>query len=353
MLGEKCAAHDPGGRAHRIAQPLRMRRCGCSPPTNSVEWHPQHVSGGRHAVPPGFRPIAISTCRGCRPSCSPRAPRASCATECPMSRDGPRVRGGSPRPGVQMGIPRRGRLGRRAVSFRARTTGSIRWPRPASTTRASAASAALATRICASRKWRRTASTPRSSSASWASPRGSRITRRRTRCCASTTTGCAIFLASHYPDRQIGLACLPYGDIDAAVKEIHRVAKLGLKGLELSCSWDMEPMWHPVWEPLWKAVNDVQLPLHFHNLPRRPPPQRARTGPRNRRRRARPVHRRRRVPDEPDQHQSPRSSAPASWSAIRNLRVGFWRILASAGSPTPLDRMDFEFEDRFPRPDEG
>ena len=35
---------------------------------------------------------------------------------------------------------------------------------------------------------------------------------------------------SHYPDRQIGLACLPYGDIDAAVKEIHRVAKLGLHG---------------------------------------------------------------------------------------------------------------------------
>ena len=32
---------------------------------------------------------------------------------------------------------------------------------------------------------------------------------------------------SHYPDRQIGLACLPYGDIAAAVKEIHRVAKLG------------------------------------------------------------------------------------------------------------------------------
>src|SRR5438477_3731381 len=38
---------------------------------------------------------------------------------------------------------------------------------------------------------------------------------------------------SHYPDRQIGLACLPYGDIDAAVKEIYRVAKLGLRGLEL------------------------------------------------------------------------------------------------------------------------
>ena len=71
----------------------------------------------------------------------------------------------------------------------------------------------------------------------------------------------------HYPDRQIGLACLPYGDIEAAVEEVYRVAKLGLKGLELSCSWDMEPMWHPMWEPLWKAVNDVQLPLHFHTFP--------------------------------------------------------------------------------------
>src|ERR1700691_1653147 len=80
---------------------------------------------------------------------------------------------------------------------------------------------------------------------------------------------------SFYPDRQIGLACLPYGDIEAAAKEVYRVAKLGLRGLELSCSWDMEPMWHPCWEPLWKAVNDVQLPLHFHTFPSITPKQRA------------------------------------------------------------------------------
>ena len=43
---------------------------------------------------------------------------------------------------------------------------------------------------------------------------------------------------SFYRDRQIGLACLPYGDIEAAAKEVYRVAKLGLRGLELSCSWD-------------------------------------------------------------------------------------------------------------------
>ncbi|OLD97480.1 MAG: hypothetical protein AUG80_11465, partial [Candidatus Rokubacteria bacterium 13_1_20CM_4_68_9] len=73
------------------------------------------------------------------------------------------------------------------------------------------------------------------------------------------------------PDRLIGLACLPYGDIDAAVKELHRAAKLGLRGVELSCSWDMEPMWHPMWEPFWQAVNEVGLPLHFHTFPTLPP----------------------------------------------------------------------------------
>jgi len=55
------------------------------------------------------------------------------------------------------------------------------------------------------------------------------------------------------------------------VKEVHRVAKIGLKGLETSCSWDMEPMWHPSWEPFWQAVDEVQLPLHFHTFPTIPP----------------------------------------------------------------------------------
>src|SRR6185437_1931352 len=35
---------------------------------------------------------------------------------------------------------------------------------------------------------------------------------------------------SHYPDRQLGLACLPYGDIDEAVKEIHRDAPSWRRG---------------------------------------------------------------------------------------------------------------------------
>jgi len=147
----------------------------------------------------------------------------------------------------------------------------------------------------------------------------------------------------HYPDRHIGLACLPYGDIEAAVQEVHRVAKLGLRGLELSCSWDMEPMWHPVWEPLWQAVNEVNLPLHFHTFPSMPPGARDKATGLTRR--------------------------AAMFTGVSAFQMNLVNILAaivgaavlerypslriSFGEsgigwiPYALDRMDFEWEDRF------
>src|SRR5213595_1724585 len=148
----------------------------------------------------------------------------------------------------------------------------------------------------------------------------------------------------HYPDREIGLACLPYGDIDAAVKEIHRVAKMGIKGLELSCSWDMEPMWHPMWEPLWKAVNDVNLPLHFHTFPSVPASVR-------------------------EKAPTPLAKRAALFTGVSAFQMNLINILAAligaavlerysnlrvvfgesgiGWIPCVLDRMDFEWEDRF------
>jgi uncharacterized protein len=147
----------------------------------------------------------------------------------------------------------------------------------------------------------------------------------------------------HDPDRFIGLACLPYGDIDAAVQEIRRVAKLGLRGVELSCSWDMEPMWHPMWEPLWKTIHEVNLPLHFHTFPAVPPSQLDRATGQSRR--------------------------AAFFTVVSGFQMNLVNILAaiigaavlerypnvrvSFGEsgigwiPYALDRMDFEWEDRF------
>ena len=146
-----------------------------------------------------------------------------------------------------------------------------------------------------------------------------------------------------YPERRIGLACLPYGDPGAAANEVYRAAKLGLRGLELSCSWDMEPMWHPVWEPLWQAVNDVTLPLHFHTFPS--------------------------LPREVRDRQTGLTRRAAFFTSVAGFQMNLINILAavigaavlerypnirlSFGEsgigwlPYALDRMDFEWEDRF------
>jgi predicted TIM-barrel fold metal-dependent hydrolase len=147
----------------------------------------------------------------------------------------------------------------------------------------------------------------------------------------------------HAPDRFIGLACLPYGDIEAAVAEIHRVAKLGLRGMELSCSWDMEPMWHPLWEPLWQAVNEVNLPLHFHTFPSLPPDKLAAQKGLTRRAALFTVV-------SGFQMNLINIVAAVIGAAVLerypNLRISFGES-GIGWLPYALDRMDFEWEDRF------
>ncbi|MBT3425788.1 MAG: amidohydrolase [Gammaproteobacteria bacterium] len=79
------------------------------------------------------------------------------------------------------------------------------------------------------------------------------------------------FCAS-YPERFAGLACIPNHDIDAAVEEIHRVAKRGqVRGVEISNTLDMKPVFDPSWTKLWQALDEVKLPVHFHTIGGRPP----------------------------------------------------------------------------------
>jgi predicted TIM-barrel fold metal-dependent hydrolase len=79
------------------------------------------------------------------------------------------------------------------------------------------------------------------------------------------------FCAS-YPERFAGLACIPNHDIDAAVEEIHRVAKRGqVRGVEISNTLDMKPVFDPSWTTLWQALDEVNLPVHFHTIGGRPP----------------------------------------------------------------------------------
>ena len=135
---------------------------------------------------------------------------------------------------------------------------------------------------------------------------------------ASTTIGSEVSAATIRTVRSVS-PVFRMATIDDAVKEIRRVAKIGIKGLELSCSWDVEPMWHLVWESLWNAVEDVQLPLHFHTLLTTSP--RAREGVSGQVRRAAMF-----TGVSPRWGSStslPRCRAPACWSATAPYGLSF------------------------------
>jgi predicted TIM-barrel fold metal-dependent hydrolase len=67
-------------------------------------------------------------------------------------------------------------------------------------------------------------------------------------------------------DRLAGLACLPNHDPKVAAAELLRVAKLGLRGAEISPGTMSKPMYHKDWDPLWAAGEETGLPISFHTL---------------------------------------------------------------------------------------
>jgi len=70
-----------------------------------------------------------------------------------------------------------------------------------------------------------------------------------------------------HPERFAGIASIPNHDIDAAVREIGRVARRGgVRGVEVSKTHDMKPLNDPSWNPLWAAAAEAGLPVHFHTI---------------------------------------------------------------------------------------
>ena len=67
------------------------------------------------------------------------------------------------------------------------------------------------------------------------------------------------------PRRLIGLALISLEDIKAAVQELERCMKLGLKGAMISVLPDGEKQYdNPVYDPFWAAAQDFDIPLSLH-----------------------------------------------------------------------------------------
>jgi predicted TIM-barrel fold metal-dependent hydrolase len=67
------------------------------------------------------------------------------------------------------------------------------------------------------------------------------------------------------PHRLIGIGCLPIPDIDAAIAEMTRAARKGVRGFAIPAHVSPErPYCHPDYDRFWAAAQDFGVPLTMH-----------------------------------------------------------------------------------------
>jgi predicted TIM-barrel fold metal-dependent hydrolase len=69
------------------------------------------------------------------------------------------------------------------------------------------------------------------------------------------------------PNRLVGLAHVPLLDIDEGIRELKRIAKMGLRGFHCDPFPDErggKALWDEAYEPFWSTIEETGLPLSFH-----------------------------------------------------------------------------------------
>ncbi|MHB8574941.1 MAG: amidohydrolase family protein, partial [Dehalococcoidia bacterium] len=73
--------------------------------------------------------------------------------------------------------------------------------------------------------------------------------------------------ASHDRKRLIPVASISMTDVNLAIAEAERCAKLGFRGVFISCDPAPERRYdNPMWEPFWTACEEMDLPINIHIL---------------------------------------------------------------------------------------
>jgi predicted TIM-barrel fold metal-dependent hydrolase len=68
-------------------------------------------------------------------------------------------------------------------------------------------------------------------------------------------------------DRLLPMALLPAWDIPASVREVERVAAMGLRGVNITSDpqdLGAPDLADPAWDPVWEACSALHMPVHFH-----------------------------------------------------------------------------------------
>ena len=83
-------------------------------------------------------------------------------------------------------------------------------------------------------------------------------------CVARAFNDWSIELFGPHSDRFVPVAALPVSDIDAAVKEVERIARLGYRSVKIPITVTERPYNLPDYERLWAAAADTGLVLALH-----------------------------------------------------------------------------------------
>jgi predicted TIM-barrel fold metal-dependent hydrolase len=88
------------------------------------------------------------------------------------------------------------------------------------------------------------------------------------RACAEVCNDWERDFVSHNPKRLIGVSVIPVDDIDWAVKELERTAKMGLRGAMINCQplEGCPPYRDRAYDRLWAAAQEADIPLTLHVL---------------------------------------------------------------------------------------
>ncbi len=74
-----------------------------------------------------------------------------------------------------------------------------------------------------------------------------------------------------YNDKMSPMACIATGELEGAMAEIERTAKMGFRGLSLPCKpiWGAHEVEHPnynlpMFDPIWALIQETGLPITYH-----------------------------------------------------------------------------------------
>lgn len=91
--------------------------------------------------------------------------------------------------------------------------------------------------------------------------------------CASVFNDWLADYCAHDPKRLFGVAMIPMGDVDWAIREVERVVKKGLRvaDVPLTAPADGPPYRDKVYDKFWARCQEMQLPVQLHSITGRIP----------------------------------------------------------------------------------